>query len=242
MAFRIEARIGAILALAAVLGSAQEVQVRHTHLRHGGYGQLQVSQDSLRFVETGKGKKHSRNWKYDDIQQLELTLETLRLLTYEDQKWKFGRDREYLFDHLPEGFAQTVYALWRDRLDQRFTASLPDKNVQVAWEIPAKLLGKGSQGTVRIGSDRIVYETEAPAESRTWRFLDIENIATAGPFDLSIVTREHHGTFNNGSREFRFQLKQALPEERYNELWRNLNLQTQSDLIRTSQPGGHEHP
>ena len=29
---------------------------------------------------------------------------------------------------------------WRDRLDQRFIAGLPDEDVAPAWEIPAKLL------------------------------------------------------------------------------------------------------
>ncbi len=114
-----------------------------------------------------------------------------------------------------------------------------------AWEIPAKLLGRfrGSQGTVRIGTEHIVYQTETPAESRTWRFADIENIETVGPFDLSIVTREHHGALNAGSREFRFQLKQPLSEASFNELWRRLNINKQSDFIRTSgQQEPHIHP
>ena len=45
-----------------------------------------------------------------------------------------------------------------------------------------KLLGliQGSQGTLLIGEDRIVYRTGQREESRTWRFSDIENIASAG--------------------------------------------------------------
>jgi len=52
-----------------------------------------------------------------------------------------------------------------------------------------------------------------------------ENIASAGPFDLTIVTRE---------REFRFQLKQALAESPYNELWRKLNRSRESAFLQST--------
>jgi hypothetical protein len=237
MAFRIETRIGAVLALAAVTASGQMVMVRHKHARHGTTGELRVSGDGILFSETGKHQKHSRSWKYEDIQQLELSPGILKILTYEDRNWKMGgRDREYTFDGLPEGFAQEMYQLWRGRLDQRFVADLADETIAPVWRVPAKLLGaiRGSEGFVLFGNDAIVYKTSRPEQSRTWRFSDIENVATAGPFDFSIVTREHHGNWNVGSREFRFQLKEALPESRYNELWRKLNLSKQSELIRTS--------
>jgi hypothetical protein len=235
MAFRIETRIGLILFLAAQAAGAQSFPVRHAHWHGGGMGDLAVSNDGISFAEAKK-KGHSRIWKYEEIQQIELSAAALRILTYEDQKWKLGRDREYVFDQLPEGFAQTVYAQWRERLDQRFIAGLPDESVAPAWEIPAKLLGRfeGSQGVLRIGADRIVYEAKQTEQSRTWRFADIENIASAGPFDFSIVTREHHGDWNAGAREFRFQLKRPLAEERYNELWRRLNSPRQSALLQNS--------
>lgn len=235
MAFRIETRISVIVVSAALVASAQEVQVRHQHWHGGGIGDLRVSNDGISFAEAQK-KGHSRTWKYEEIQQLALSADTLRVLTYEDQKWKFGRDREYVFDQLPRGFVQTVYGQWRDRLDQRFIAGLPDEDVAPLWEIPAKLLGifAGSEGIVRVGRDRIVYQTEKPGQSRNWRLADIENVASAGPFDFSVVTREHHGAWNASSREFRFHLKGPLTAERYNELWRRLNASRQSALIQSS--------
>jgi hypothetical protein len=236
MAFRIEARIGAVLALAAGMMHAQAVEVRHKHLRHGGAGRLEVTEDGISFTEAGKGAKHSRAWKYQEIQQLELTADTLRILTYEDQKWKLGLDREYLFDGLPADFAPKVYPDWRSRLDQRFIAAIPEKDLKPLWEIPAKLLAtiQGSQGVLKVGEDRIVYETDQPGTSRTWRYSDVENVSSAGRFDLSIQTREHHSSINSGSREFRFQLKRPLDEGRYNDLWRRLNRSAQSDFLRTA--------
>ncbi len=243
MEFRIEARIGAILILAAMLAAAQTATARHKHARGNEPGELQVTAEGISFSELGKGQKHSRTWKYEDIQQLELSTSTIQILTYEDQKWVLGRDREYEFIALPPGFSDKVYVAWRDRLDQRFIADLPDKQVRVQWEVPAKLLGtiQGSQGVIRVGEDRIVYQTDKPGQSRTWRLEDINNIASAGPFDLSVVTSEHSGAFNSGSREFRFQLKQPLPEARYNDLWRRLNLSKQAEFVRTSSKTEEQH-
>jgi hypothetical protein len=233
-----ETRIGMISAFSFLLVNAQEVQVRHKHWRGGGVGELRVSDEGISFTESGKGQKHSRRWKYEEIQQLELSPARLRVLTYEDQKSKWGRDREYVLDQLPESFANTIYGAWRNRLDQRFIANLADNEVTPLWQIPAKRLGglAGSEGIIRVGVDRIVYQTKNPKQSRTWRFADIENIASAGPFDFSVVTREHHGIWNAGWREFRFQLKGPLTEERYNELWRRLNFSRGIGVIRSSAP------
>ena len=243
MEFRIEARIGAILILEAMVASAQTATVRHKHARGNEPGELKVTAECISFSEPGKGQKHSRTWKYEDIQQLELSPSTIRILTYEDQKWVLGRDRDYEFIALPPGFAETLYGVWRDRLDQRFVADLPDKQVRVQWEVPAKLLGtiQGSQGVIRVGDDRIVYQADKPGQSRTWRLGDLNNIASEGPFDLSVVTSEHSGAFHSGAREFRFQLKQPLPEARFNDLWRRLNLSKQLEFVRTSSKTEEQH-
>jgi hypothetical protein len=227
MAFRIKTRIGLMLAMTLALAAGslygQTFAVRHQHLRHDGAGELKVTGEGISFAEAGKHREHSRVWKYEQIQQLELSDVGLRILTYEDSPWA-GRDREYSFVGLPAGFAKTVYPQWRDKLDQRFIAALPDADVQPLIEFPAKLGGtfKGVEGTLRFGEDRIVFRTARPGESRTWRFSDIENIARAGVFDFSVATLEHHGAWNAGTREFRFQLQKPMEEARFNELWRKL--------------------
>jgi hypothetical protein len=224
MVFRIEARVIAILTVTAGLAAAQTFHVQHRHLHHDGSGSLSVTADGIAFTETGKNSKHSRVWKYDQIQQLGLTETTLSILTYEDQRWQLGRDRSYLFVHLPEGFAGSVYPMWRDKLDQRFIAAIADGEITTLAEFPAKLTGllKGVEGTLLFGEDQIMFRTGKSADSRTWRFSDIDNIASAGPFDLSIVTFEHRGTWNATGRDFRFQLQRPMEEARFNELWRKV--------------------
>lgn len=226
MAFRIETAIGALLIFGAAPSLAQPFtyQVRHRHGRGGAIGTLRVTLDSISFEEPGKKHEHSHEWKYNDIQQLSLSADELRILTYEDQKWQFGRDREYVFDQLPEDLPATLYPMFSVRLDQRFIPELADPAIQPKWQVAVKLrhgLG-GSNGTLLVGDDRIVYKSETAGESRTWRFTDIESISMSGPFELSITSLERSGWRHSGPTEFRFQLKEPVAENRYNELWRKI--------------------
>ena len=225
MALRIKARIGAILALSVSAAFAQPFtyQVRHRHLHGGAMGTLRIAADGITFSEPAKSG-HSRHWAYADIQQLSLGGLELRILTYEDQKWQLGRDRDFVFDRLPEGLVQHVYPLLVRNLDQRFIAEIVDPGARALWQVGAKLrrgLG-GSQGQLLFGDSWIAYRANAPGDSRTWRFEDVDNIAMAGPFDFSVTTLERSDWRHAGPRESRFELKQPLSENRYNELWRRI--------------------
>lgn len=240
MELRTKTGTGAILTILLLSSGpwlpAQTATVQHRHFRKSGVGELRVTDTGIVFSERGKTANHSRVWNYQEIQQLHLGLDELRILTYEDQTWKLGLDREYVLAQLPGGFAQSVSARLRDQLEQRFVTSLDEPASPILWAAPVKLTGRiqGSQGALRVTADHIVYTTGVPWLSRTWRYDDIENIASAHPFDLSIVTRERNGLWNSGAREFRFQLKQPLTEARFNELWRRLNRTKEMDFIRTS--------
>jgi hypothetical protein len=223
MAFRIEKRIGALLMLtAAAWAQPLTYQVRHKHLHGGAIGTLRVEDDAISFDEKGK---HSRQWKFEDIQQLSLSSARLRILTYEDQKLLLGRDREYVFDRLPADLTKQSYAPLRSKLGQRFVAGLAETDIAPLWQVGAKLRHglSGYEGKLTIGADRVVFETKASAESRTWLFHDIDNVSTAGPYDLVITTPERAGWLHAGPTEFRFQLKERLSEDRYNEIWRGIS-------------------
>jgi hypothetical protein len=229
MAFRIKTTTAAIglMTMLAGFAAAHDLSfaVRHRHLRKGGPGELRFTESSVIFRESGKHQNHSREWKYQDIQQLWLAPADLRIRTYEDVGWKLGMDRSYEFDHLPKDVATRLYSLLRGRMDQRFVAALPDPNIQPLWQVPAKQLSRlgGSEGVVLIGSNAIVYNSDETDASRTWRFQDIDNISSAGPFNLSVTTFELDNGSHGGRRTFRFQLKKPLPESQYNSLWQRLN-------------------
>src|SRR5262245_33931248 len=106
MALRSKAEISALLILGCSgwLAAAEPVAVRfrHQHWRRGTVGVLRVAEEAIVFEEAGKHKDHSREWRFDEIQQLTLSPNRLRILTYEDRSWQLGRDREFVFDNLPE--------------------------------------------------------------------------------------------------------------------------------------------
>ena len=191
----------------AMWAQGAQFTVRHKHLNGGCAGEMTVDENGVRF--TG-AKKHVWSWKYEDIQQLTLSPERIYILTYKDSKLRLGKDREYTFTgKVP---AEELYALLRERMDQRFVAAVGQAIGLPTWSVPVKHLRPivGSEGTLEFGADAIVYLSSARDESRTWRYSDIESMASSGPFQLTITTLE---------KPFNFQLKQPITEARYNQLW-----------------------
>lgn len=200
-------------------------EVRHRHVHGGAMGTLRISPDGINFDERGKKNKPEKySWRYEEIQQLTVGGSELRVLTYEDSKWKLGRDREYVFDRLPRDPGVEVNPMLSRTLDQRYIAALADKRPS-EWKVGAKLGHglSGTLGTLTVSGDELIFDTKKPDESRSWRLMDIENVSNTGSLDLTITTNEKSGLFRGGMRQFRFQLQQALSEERYNELWRRVN-------------------
>lgn len=259
MAFRIEKRAGAlvtVLALAWGVSAAQEIQYkvwrgksRLVNLpprfkKVGTPGILTVSEAGIAFEETG-GKKpahHQRwQWAYQDIQQLKISPEKLTVLTYEDNAWKLGADRQYDFDLETKGSFEGAYEMLKNRLDQRLVAALPEGLQHPLWEIPVKHLLRfgGDEGVLEVGADAIVYKSGKEAESRTWRYEDIDNISSSGPLQLTITTFERARAHYGDRKDFNFALKQRLDETRYDDLWLRLNA-SQGLRILSAYRGAHQ--
>jgi hypothetical protein len=199
---------------AAVWGAEVKFPARHDHLRKGCDGTVTVTDEGISFAGP---KKHFWSWKYQDIQQLEMAPGRIKVLTYADNRWKLGADREYEFrGEVP----RELYKLWSARLDQRFVAELADAS-SAGWSIPVKHLQRvrGAEGVLRFAPDRIVYETAARNGSRTWRYQDIAGISSSGPFQLTVTSFERAKSHYGDRKGFNFQLKAALDEARYNQLW-----------------------
>ena len=183
----------------------------------------------------------SVHFNYQDIQELWLSPAKLVLVTYIDRKWFLGIDKEYVFFLVGERSFAEAYPMLKDKLDQRFVAALANPDATPLWEIPAKLLGsiRGSDGVLQVSPSRIVYKTERKGNSRTWRYQDIENISTSGPFQLTLTTFERAKTHYGSLKGFNFQLKQRLDEKRYQLLWKRLNQEKGLHFL-TSQEGSRE--
>jgi hypothetical protein len=203
------------LIVAAALASAVEFPVRHEHFRKGCDGLMTVDESGVRFA--GKGSDRW-SWKYDDIEELKLEPQKIRIVTYKDNSLRLGADRSFEFTgSLP---VEELYRLWKVRMDQRFVAALSEPEGD-DFSMAVKHLKRisGSQGTLSVHDDLVVYTTPADGESRTWRFSDIDNISSSGPFQLTITTFERAWSHYGDRKGFNFQLKEPLTETRYNQLW-----------------------
>jgi hypothetical protein len=241
MAFRIEAAIGAILIAASVVqGASHEVQ--HDHLRGRGAGTLTVTNTGISFRETGRHEEHSRDWKWTDVQQLVLSPTEMRVLTYEDQKWRLGRDREYVFTGLAKDFVEALSGWFRTHLGQRFVEAVAE-TIASRWQVEARLQKKfsGTAGTLTATGDQVIFATKRGDESRTWRIDDVDSISSSGPYDLTITTYERSGFGRADRRDFHFQLKERLPESSYNALWRSVNQAKGLKDLNTLLPTAGEH-
>jgi hypothetical protein len=150
-----------------------------------------------------------------------------------------GADQEFKFSLAPGQTFEAVYPLLKDRLDQRFVAALSDQPALTLWEVPVKRLGtiRGSEGVLRVASDRIVYSTDQEGQSRTWRYQDIDNISTSGPFEVTVTTFERSQRHYGSRKAFNFQLKQPLDEARFDHLWRRLNRSKGLDFLNSFEDG-----
>ena len=126
----------------------------------------------------------------------------------------YVRDRRFIFTGATP--ATQIVAQLREPMGGKLVAAIAEPEPG-GWMIAARELRPESQGSLAIGARSIVYSTAAPAESRTWRFADIQTISSAGAFELTITTLE---------RTFHFQLKEPLSESRYDTLWMDLQKKT----------------
>jgi hypothetical protein len=226
----------AALTITAASASDLTYEVRHHRALKDHAGVLTINEQGVVYqqvIPEGKRKKIPRHapklenvqFDYQDIQEIWVSPDKLVLVTYKDRKWLLGIDKEFEF-FLPEGKSfEAAYTMLKDKLDRRFVAAMADSQSGALWELPVKLLGtiQGSEGVLQVGADRIVYKTDRPRQSRTWRYGDIENVSMSDRYQLTLTTYERARTHYGSMKGFNFQLKQPLDEKRFGMLWKRLN-------------------
>lgn len=234
MAFRAKAAafcfVGALFLRAEV-----SVDVRHDHLRKEGHGRLTATDEGLAYAEDTGKKDHSWSVKWNDVQQLFGGAKEIRVVTYADSRWRLGADHVHTLEAV--GDLQSIYAVARERLGTKFVEATAEEVGSPLWDAPVKLRKGfgGSEGVLAVGADVVAYRSKEKDESRTWRYADIDNVSSSGPFDLTFTTFERSKGSYGDRRSFSFQLKQPLDEKRYQALWRRLNESKQLDILKQVQ-------
>lgn len=202
------------------------LQVRHDHAVGSCEGTLVLENQGVRYETTDS--EDARVWSYADIKQFQIEPPSrIKVYTYEDRKWRLGADKVFQFDWEDEKVTpEQVYEYLKHRTPLPIAAWLrPSETGRVRFEFPVKHLGnwRGRQGRLLFTDEAVILESAEPGASRVWRYEDLEGVASGGVYDLSLATYEQQ-RFQYGSRRvYNFQLKQPMPRETYDELWRFVN-------------------
>lgn len=223
MAFRSQA-IVAVLTVAPLMAQTAVWEGVRARWWKDTPGRLEITATGISFTPGPRSKQRPVGWPYAGIQQLRLTETELEVLTYRDRVWLAGSDQPYRFKLSGQRETQAIARELSTRLDQRLVLALPDTPEHPRWTARVKRLKRlrGSEGELFLGDEGLVYRTAAPGESRTWRWKDLESVSREGPFSLTLTSFERALTHYGSRQGFEFQLKEALPEERYDEIWRRI--------------------
>ncbi|HWP84000.1 MAG TPA: hypothetical protein VNN17_02320 [Terriglobia bacterium] len=207
--------------------------VRHDHFLGSCAGTLVLDEHGVRF-ETNR-VNDARTWQYEDLR--EITVESgrrLKLYTYEDRSyWRLGADRVFEFRWSEESPSpQQIYAWLREHSRSPIGAALIAPEFAPArFDLPVKHLGilKGTPGRLQFADLGVVFRAADERSSRSWRYQDIESIASGGPYDLTLTTYERQRFHYASRRDFNFQLREFLPRDVYDSLWRFVKEQKQRE-------------
>ena len=209
-----------------VPASAEETrfQVKHDHGLRSCRGELVFRDDGVEYATSHK--EDARNWNYVDIQQLGLMGDKkISVVTYEDKKLQFGKDKIFNFELTEGSIPPALAGSLQARLTKPLVSAVIPELPAAKYQLPVKhqhALG-GCQGSLEIGEHEIVYKTSHSSDSRIWRYDQLTSIGSTGPFQLRLSGMERTGGEYGAEKNFIFDLKRRLDPEIYDFLWRRVN-------------------
>lgn len=209
------------LLLGAALSAAQFEVVRKKALWLDQKGALRIEDSRVCFTPRGD-EEDSRCWEYADIQHLDRVSRTeLALLSYEDVAWKLGRDRLYRFELIDGELSDALFAEMTARIGKPVTERVPPQELEAERGLPAKHLKTfgGSEGSLHLSPERIVYRTDAEGESREWRLdREVASVWASDPYRLEVHVYEGNPGAFRQPEVYKFALKKPLDPEMYRRL------------------------
>ncbi len=207
-------------------GHQASLKVRHDHDPWGEcLGELIFSDTGIEF--TGSKEKDNRKWRWQDIQSFDrMSSNRISILTYQDQTWRLGSDREYDFEVVPdtEPLSEETFQYISGRLGKALT-DREARTIDPDYQVSAKHLHAlgGCEGSLRFSQDLIVFESDQKGHGRTWtRARDVESVWSLNRYQFEIHAFEGNKRDFQQTRRFRFQLKEPLDKAYYEKLRREM--------------------
>lgn len=217
--------VGGLLTLlfSAAEARAQEFtyKVQQSRLLRDKVGELVIADTEIRY-RSADGKAGGR-WTYRDIRLLEILSPTrVRIWTYDDHSKLFGIDESFTLEIVDGSMTKEVSDFLRSRIGRPFVTAFTDETGSVLAELPAKHNHRfgGCEGTLRVFSDHLVYDSEKSGNSRSWRWTDLRTVSRIDPYRFEVLTYERE--FGGPGRSYTFALKEAMPEAVFDAIWTNV--------------------
>jgi hypothetical protein len=162
-------------------------------------------------VEFKSEKDNSQRWPFLEIQTFDLSRHRLVLTGYENRGKRLPGDRRFRFN-----FSQDVSPVLAAELARRVAKPVknrePDPDLRGYASIPARHTARtgGSNGVLHFRDEGIDFVTPANQDSRSWRWSDIQTLASPDAYHFRV------GAY----REiFDFELKEPMSRELFDKLW-----------------------
>jgi hypothetical protein len=211
-----------VLSAAIQTLAAQTYPVIHQKaLWFDGKGEVQFSDDAIEY--RASNEKRSRRWLYQDIQHFDrISKKEFIVLSYEDQRWKLGRDRSYRFIITDGELTDAVFDEISRRLGKPVTNRVVKKSsVEKAYELPVKHLHTfgGCEGDLVFSGNAAYYVTGHAKDAREWKLdRDVESVWAPNRYQVELHVYDNNRREFSQTRVYRFQLKEPLDPEWYHDL------------------------
>jgi hypothetical protein len=133
----------------------------------------------------------------------------LRFETYEVQKWKPIKRREYTFRAQLDAPVEELARFLASRVHRPVVGHYQEDSQFRVAAYHKRALGATS-GMLEIGDTSIQFVSDKPADSRTWLYRDIETIGRPDSFRFRVTTNRE---------TYVVELKDDLPEGAYEFAW-----------------------
>ena len=156
-------------------------------------------------------KGSSLRWSFEELSSVELGPRSLIVKTYEPRGWHAPGTRQIRF-RLQTNFPPAVAGEIAQRVQRPSRNGDPIEKRESSAALPVHhraTWGGGSNGVLRFHEGGIDYVSPGGADSRSWRWADIETLSSPDPFHLIVFAY---------LETYSFDLKQPLKQTAYDRL------------------------
>ncbi len=180
-------------------------------------GEIHITSQAIEFKAIKE--KNSRRWTYEDIQYFDrISEKEFSILSYEDQKWRLGRDRQYHFVLTAGTLDDALFQSISTRIGRPVTNRLVKRVQDSRYKLAVKHLHGlgGCEGELIFTDDAILYKTEHRKDAREWRVTrDVESVWSSNPYHLELHVHDNNRREFSRTRVYKFDLKQPLDQDFY---------------------------